>query len=381
MFPDVVVIGGGIIGCSCAYYLSREGLKVQLVEKGPMGSGTSKAGQCHIMLWELPEINVRLAEASKHLYEALSREAPVDIEYRRTGSLAIVGQPEDMESFGETVESLRDLGLNCRLLNADELLELEPNAASDVGGGAYFPDDAQVNPLMATWALAQGARAEGAIIQAFTEVTGIDLSPGKKVAAVNTTAGKIPTEAVVNAAGPWSVAVGEMVGLDIPVTPRRGHLVVTEPVADDIIHNKIILAAGYIDSLEAGSRVAVAANVQQTRNGSLVLGSSREFVGFDRSVNPEVVSLMLDRCLRFFPCLAGIHAIRAWAGLRPYSPDLLPIIGAVDSLEGFYVATGHEGIGITLGPITGKLMSQVITGQEPDIPLEALAMSRFAGTG
>jgi sarcosine oxidase subunit beta len=381
MLPDVVIIGGGVIGCSCAYYLSRERLRVHLLEKADLGSGTSKAGQCHICLWEKPEIILELCRASKQLYQALNQEAPFDFEYKKTGSIAVVERPEGMASFAETVRWLQAWGLNCQLLDARELVELEPNLAPDIGGGAFFPEDSQVNPMLATLALARGAKDRGAVIQPFTEVTGIELAGNKrKVTAVQTSAGRIPTSCVVNAAGPWSAAVGEMAGLRIPVTPRKGHLVVTEPVPEDITNCRIVLSAGYMDSLTAGAEVAVAANLQHTRSASLVLGSSRQFVGFDRTVDPTVISLMVARCVRLFPILAGVHAIRSWAGLRPYTPDLLPIIGPVDQIEGFHVATGHEGLGITMGPITGRLIAQLIRGQEPDVPVGELSLSRFADT-
>ncbi len=128
----------------------------------------------------------------------------------------------------------------------------------------------------------------------------------------------------------------------------------------------------------AESGIAVAANLQQTKNGNLLLGSSRQFVGFDLAVDPRVVSLMLSRCIRFFPALANITALRTWTGLRPYTPDLLPIISPVESIAGLYIAAGHEGIGITEGPITGKLISQMIMGQELAIKTDKLSLSRFA---
>ncbi len=378
MLPDVVIIGGGIIGCSCAYYLSREGLKVHLLEKAALGSGTSKAGQCHICLWEQPEITLRLARASKQLYETLNQEVPFDFEYRRTGSIAVVESPEGMASFAGNVRWLLAWGLDCQLLDASELGEMEPGLAPGIGGGAFFPEDAQVNPMLATLALARGAQNYGAMMRPFTEVTGIELAGNNgRVAAVQTTAGRIPTGCMVNAAGPWSATIGEMAGLQIPVTPRKGHLVVTEPVPENITNCKIVLSAGYMDSLKAGASVAVAANLQHTRSAGLVLGSSRQFAGFDRTVDPTVISLMVSRCVQLYPVLAGVHAIRTWTGLRPYTPDLLPIIGPVDPVEGFYLATGHEGLGITMGPITGKLIAQLITGQKPDLPVEELALARF----
>jgi len=379
VLPDVVVVGGGVVGCSCAYYLSREGLNVQLIERGALGSGTSKAPQCHTPSWELPEINLRLTRASSRLYQTLSEELPIDIEYERTGSLMLVDKPESLPSFLQTVGLLKAWGLVCRLLDADELSGLEPNLAPHVAGGAFFSEDARVNPLLVTLGLAAGARNQGALIQTFTKVTGIRLAASKRaVVAVDTTQGTIPTKYIVNCAGVWSREVAHMVGLDIPVLPRKGYLVVTEPVADNVINCKIILAAGYVDSLKAGAELALAANVQQTRSGNLVLGSSRQFVGFDWSIDPQVVCAMIARCLRLFPVLSGIHAIRCWAGLRPHTPDLVPIIGGVDTIEGLYLATGHEGLGITLAPITGKLISQMITGREAEFSVEELSLSRFA---
>ncbi len=378
MFPDVVIIGGGIIGCSCAYYLSREGVRICLVEKGAIASGTSRAGQSHIILWEEPEINLKLEKASRSLYETLSEELPFDIEYRRTGSLALVENPMDWGPFERMVRSLQVRGLNCQLLKGDDLVRWEPNLAPDLVGGAFFPEDAQVNPMLTTLALAQGAKKMGAVVQSFTEVIGIELSVDKKVVAVDTTAGRIPTSLVVNAAGVWSAALGRMIGLDIPVVPRRGHIVVTEPVPDNLINCKIILAAGYMQTLGASAGVAMSANIQQTRSGNLLLGSSRDFAGFDWSVNPEVIRAQVARNLRFLPALAKIHAIRTYAGLRPHSPDLIPIIGEADAMKGFYVASGHEGAGITMGPITGKLISEMITGRRSDLPVEQLSLSRFS---
>lgn len=380
MNPDVVIIGGGIVGCSCAYYLSQMGVKVHLVDKGSVGSGASKAGMMHIVTWEEPEIHLKLAKRSKELYKQLSQELMIDINYRETGSIAIVEKPESMGTFGEMVQHLNTLGVKGHMVTGPELVKMEPNIAPDVAGGAYFDDDGQVNPLYACLALTQAARQCGAVIDPFNEVTGFELNPEKNaVSAVLTKNGCIPTKAVVIAAGAWSGEIGRMLGLMIPIKPRKGTLVVTVPVPEDLINCKVILAAGYMDSVKAGasSGVAVAANVQQAKNGNLLLGSSRQFVGFDGSVDPTVVASMLQRCLRFFPALAEISAIRTWAGFRPYTPDLLPIISPVDQVAGLYIAAGHEGIGITEGPVTGKVISQLITGQPTDVPLDELQFSRF----
>lgn len=381
MNPDVVVIGGGIVGTSCACYLALAGLKTTLVEKGSIGSGASRAGMSHVVTWEEPEIHLELARYSNRLYAQLAQTLPIDIEYRHEGSLAIVEAPEQMEGMRQTVERLQAWGLPCQVISDQELRELEPNISPDVAGGVFFHEDAQVNPLYATQALAQAARQKGAVIETFTEVIGFEFTPSKQaVTAVVTNKGRIPAGAVVIAAGAWSGLVGQLAGLAVPVSPRKGTLIVTVPVSPNLLRTKIMLAAGYMDAVKSSSEagIAVAANLQQMPNGNLLLGSSRQFVGFDPATDPNVVALMVQRNLRFFPFLAGITAIRTWAGFRPYTPDLLPIISPVEDLPGLYLACGHEGIGITEGPITGLIISQLITGQKPAIDCGRLSFSRFA---
>ncbi len=381
MNPDVVIVGGGIAGTSCAYFLARAGLKPHLVEKGPLGSGASRAGMSHVVSWEEPEIHLELGRHSNVLYEELAQTLPLDIEYRHTGSIAIVEEPEKMADMRQLVQRLQAWGLTCQMLSSQDMRELEPNISANVAGGAFFNEDSQVNPLYATRALAQAAVQMGAVIEPFNEVTGFEFSPGRQaVTAVLTQKGRIATGAVVIAAGAWSGLVGKLAALDVPVFPRKGILIITVPVPRDFLHTKIILAAGYMDSVKSGSGsgISVAANVQQMANGNLLLGSSRQMVGFDTSVDPKVVATMIQRNLRFFPGLASISALRTWAGFRPYTPDLLPIISPVEHLGGMFLACGHEGIGITEGPITGKLISQLVTGQKTDIAIEQLAFSRFA---
>jgi len=380
MNPDVVIIGAGIVGCSCAFYLSQLVVKVHLVDKGPVGSGASKAGMLHIVTWEEPEIHLKLAAHSKKLYEQLSQQLPMDINFRITGSIAIVEKSESMVGFSQTIQNLQEFGVKAVLLSGADLVKMEPNITPYVAGGGFFPDDAQVNPLYTTLALARAAKDAGAIIDPFNEVTGFELTADKnRVTAVLTAHGRIPTNSVVICAGTWSGEIGQLTGLDIPIKPRKGTLVVTSPVQEDMINCKVVLAAGYMDSVKSGvgSGVSIAANIQQTKNGNLVIGSSQQFSGFDKSVDPMIVASMLKRCLRFFPILADVSAIHTWAGFRPYTPDLLPIISPVEQISGMYNGARHEGIGITEGSITGKLISQMITGQVTEFPTSELNFSRF----
>jgi glycine/D-amino acid oxidase-like deaminating enzyme len=375
--PDVVIIGGGIVGVCCAYFLSRAGVQVHLVERGCLASGTSGACEGNILQWDKPAgIMLQLGMASAALYDSLAPELPFDIEYVKKGSILVVERPEELDAARQLVETMQSQGVSCQFLSLPQLRELEPNLAEDLAGGAVFPDDAQVQPMLAVFAFAKAAKSHGAVFQPFTSVESIEVANGR-VVSVQTSAGRIPTTVVVNAAGVWSKAVGEMVGVEVPVLPRKGHIVVTEPVAT-IVRRKM-MEAGYTQTVESDSGgLSVAAVVESTASGNILLGSSREIVGIDRTVSQEVIRAIVARAIRFFPCLAHIHAIRSYAGLRPFTPDHLPIIGESDVARGFYVATGHEGTGICFGPITGKLISQMITGEEPDLPVTELLPDRFA---
>jgi D-hydroxyproline dehydrogenase subunit beta len=383
MHPDVVIIGGGIIGCACAYYLTLKGLRVRLLERGPLGSGASRAGMSHVVTWEEPAAHLELARASQKLYEILAEELSPAIEYRRTGSLAVVEAPEGLPAMAEMITRLQLWGLECQLLNAQDLRRIEPNLNPDLAGGAYFPGDGMVNPLLTTAALARAAAARGAVISTHTAVSGFEYTPGENgLQTVLTPTERIPTGSVVIAAGAWTAQLTQLIGTKLPIEPRKGTLVVTAPLPNKALRCKIILSAGYMDSVHgSGTGVAVAANIQQVSNGNLLLGSSRQFAGFDVQVDPRVVSEIIRRCIRFYPALSGITALRTWAGLRPYTSDLLPVIGPLPAVSNVFIAAGHEGIGITEGPITGRLISQMLTGETPDMPVDRFSPARFQNPG
>lgn len=380
MNPDVVVIGSGIVGCSCAYYLARAKVNVLLVDQQHIGSGASKAGMTHVATWEGPDINLALSRASIQEYHLLNKELPFGFEFTQVGGLVVIENPSDLGTYLEEVEHLQKWGVRCQVLSNEELNEYEPNLAPDLAGGVIYLDDLQVNPLLVTQSLTLGAKNYGARTAPFTKVTGFELSPsGDELHAVVTDKGRIVTKSVVIAAGAWSGVVGSYAGIDIPIVPRKGTLILTQAVSEDFLRHKSAIAAGYVSSVKNESSQGLVGSpvIYQTRNGNLILGSSRQFVGFDLTVDPMVVAIMLKRCLRYMPGLAGISALRTWSGLRPYSPDLLPIISPLEEIKGMFIAAGHEGLGITEGPITGKLISQMITGVELDIPLGELAFSRF----
>lgn len=379
--PDVVVIGGGIIGAACGYYLAREGLSVQLLERTSLASGTSGACEGNLLLWdkemtkELP-----LGKRSLALWRDLTQELDFDFEYDVKGGLMVADSEPSLAATRRKVEELSAASVPCRMLEPAEIHDEEPALAGDLAGVAVFPEDTQVEPRRATFALVKGGRQRGLSLRLDTTVRRVILDKGGKVEAVETASEQIPTAAVVVAAGVWTREVAATAGLDVPVHPRKGQIVVTERTPMTVRHK--LMEAGYTGTVESGAAsLQVAMVAESTQSGNLLLGSSRELVGLDQSVSLNAVKGIVDRAVRFFPALAGVRCLRTYAGLRPFSPDHLPMIGPVAGAESFYVATGHEGAGIGLAPGTGRLIAQWVTNQPLDFPADWFAPSRFASTG
>ncbi len=375
--PDVVVVGGGIIGAACGYYLAREGLTVQLLERSFLASGSSGACEGNLLLWdkeltrELP-----LGQHSFRLWSELAQELEIDFEYDPKGSLMVAEGEEALAAVDRKVRDLAAAGVPGRRLDARQLHAEEPALANDIPGGALFPEDGQVEPRYATAALAEGGRRHGLVVRQDTPVRRVVLGPGGRVEAVETDRERIPTGAVVVAAGVWTREIAAGAGLEVQVSPRKGQIVVVEK-APHLFRRKLMEAA-YTSAVESGSAaLQVAMVAESTRSGTLLLGSSRELVGYDRSVDLRVAAAITARAIRFFPTLAGLRSIRNYAGLRPFSPDHLPLIGPLSGAEGFYVATGHEGAGIGLAPATGRLIAQWVTGKPLDFPAGWFSPDRF----
>jgi glycine/D-amino acid oxidase-like deaminating enzyme len=377
--PDVVVIGGGIVGAACSYCLVRAGLAVELLEQGFPASRTSGACEGNLLLWdkeltkELP-----LAQRSLALWSELAQELDTDFELEPKGSIMVVEDEAGLGPMARRVEELAKAGVPGTVLSHQELHAEERALAPDLPGGALFPEDAQVEPRYATAALVEGGRRHGLRVRTNTAVRRVLLGSAGRVEAVETAGERIPAGAVVMAAGVWTREIAATAGLEVPVHPRKGQIVVVER-ARSLIRRKL-MEAGYVATVESSAAaLQVAMVVESTRAGTLLLGSSRQLVGFDRSVSVRVVAAIAARAIRFFPALAGLRCIRTYAGLRPFSPDHLPLIGPVAGAEGVYVATGHEGSGICLAPATGRLIAQWVTGQALDFPAERFRPDRFRG--
>ena len=375
---DVVIIGGGVIGSAIAYYLARRKIDVLLLEKKGIASGSS--GACDgavVMQTKKPGVHLELALESHALLRRERKRLPVPIEYEETGGLIVMENEAEMAVMRQFVKAQRQAGLDVDLLDDRQLRDMVPRLSDHLTGATFSRLDSTVNPMALTLGFAMGAKQEGAKILTDTTVLDIDVEKGR-IRAVRTTAGKIETPAVVNATGVYAAEIGRMLGVAIPITPRRGQLLVTE--SRSTLLKPWLGSANYITAKfnpELAGEGAGGVSIDQTQNGNFLIGSTREFVGFDKGTTVAGLKQIATRAVRVLPDLAHMHLIRTFAGLRPFTPDGLPILGKVNRVKGLIMAAGHEGDGIALSTITGKLISDLIVDNNTDINLDSFNLSRF----
>lgn len=365
---DVIVIGGGVIGTAAAYYCAKAGRKVILVERDSIAGGTSGACDGFIILQSKnPGPHLEMALASAGLYRTLADELNYDIEYRLSGGMIVIETESQAALMREITAKQQQYGLPVKLLPINEAGRLEPLLAPDLWGAAYCSSDAQVNPILVAQGFAYGAARLGADIRQGVAVSGLIMANGR-VVGVDTPSGPIYADYVVAACGAWTTVLLAPYGIQLDITPRRGQILVTEPMPPML--TSVLLCACYLtakfrphelDCASLHNCLGVGLAVEQAANGAFLLGSTREFVGFDRKTTVEGIRAVAAHVTRILPKLAGINVIRSFAGLRPHTPDGLPVIGPVPEIAGLIIAAGHEGDGIALAPVTGMKVAEYIT--------------------
>jgi len=365
---DVVVIGGGVVGCSIAYHLAKGGVReVCLLEKNEL-LGAESTGCClgGIRHQFSTEINVRLSLESSRRYESFQEEMGVPINLRRHGYLFLVGSEEGWSALKEGVALQRQLGIDTRLLRPDQVQSLVSllNLA-DIKGGSFCPLDGSADPHLVTQGYAQRARQLGVKIFTQREVQDIKLDKGR-VVGVLTNRGTIATPMVINAAGPYAAKIGRMVGVDIPVVPHRRQIFVAElpqPLSDGL--PLVIDLEREFYFKQEGRRFLLCKKVAEDE-------------GFNKVLDWSSLDELIPTAIHRVPLFIEARIVGGWAGLRSITPDKHAILGYVPGLRGFICAVGFSGHGFMHAPITGQLIAElVLEGKTLTLDITPLGIERF----
>ncbi len=381
MFPgeaEVVVIGGGVVGSSVAYFLAKAGKNVVLVEKGYKAGEASAANAAFV--WSItrkPGIDIRLAMHSINIHRQLQLELDKNFEYVYNGGLLVIEEEKQFPFVEAHVKARAEDGYPLEIIDAKQVFELEPLLSREkIIGAVFSPIDGTTNPIFLVISLNLQALKLGAKIFHHTEVRGIEVA-GEKVKGVITDKGTIKTNTVVNAAGSWGCFIGEMAGLKVPITPFQLAMLVTEQLPPSVFHP--IMGASYMVEEDTGKEGGLECGliISQQAAGNMLIGANWRDAGYDKRTIQEEIELMARVNIEAMPFLKDVRVIRSYANFFPHTDDDLPILGKVERVEGFIMACGHNGHGIGLGPGSGKLIQELICEGKTSIPLGELSLSRF----
>lgn len=361
---DSVVVGSGIIGSFTALHLADAGLKLLVVDRNGIAAGTSRASDGNLLISDKsPGLLFDMTVDSFRRWDAMIEALGNDCEYDRKGSILASMKPGDAPALRAQAESHAKHGVRAELLRQPDFHRVEPALHPDVAAVAWWPDDRQVQPMLACHQIARHLRARGIEYRLYDELLAIEPeSSGVRLRFAtepDVTCGKL-----VLCTGVWTPALLKPLGIDLPVIPRKGQICVVER-SDLAIRTKIADFAynALVEEIDLNDpRPRTAAIVEGTKSGTILCGSSRQFVGLDNEVEPAVLARIMRDCVALVPALGKLRVIRGYAGLRPCTPDGLPVIGPVDDRDLIHVATGHEGTGHGLAGATGAMMAAMLTG-------------------
>ena len=391
---QAIVIGGGVVGTAITYSLARAGMSVIQLERDGLASGTAGATDGYVVYHtKKAGIHLELAIASGKMFAGLAEEirdiSGIDIEYEQNcGSMQVLDNEAEWPFVEKMVkEQHESTGLDIAMYTIEELRKIEPALNPALIGGLYSPTGGKVNPFRLVFGMAASAKKIGAQIYEGTPVSGL-IRVGNTVKGVQTPKGDFYGDYIINACGTWGGEVAKLAGLDYPIKPRRGQILVTEPVIP-MVH--CTMQCGRTTAIKLNPKMLGLLDeeivrrgqgfcLEQTQDGSFLIGFTREFAGFDKRTTLKAMELMAARAVKYIPALEHMNIIRSFSGLRPYTPDGLPLLGMPGGVKGFVMAAGHEGDGICLAPITGKLIAELLTTGKTSYPLDKFSCDRFAVT-
>ncbi|MBZ3928561.1 D-amino-acid oxidase [Xanthomonas citri pv. thirumalacharii] len=361
---DLIVIGAGIVGAACAEAAAGEGLRVAIVEPGPIGGGSTAAAMGHLVAMDDDPAELALSAYSLRLWERFATLS--EAEFSRCGTLWVARDARELAAVPAKIARLATAGLHAEAIDAAQLYALEPQLVSGLAGGMRVPDEAVVYPPRVARHLVGAACTSGARLFA-----------GRRVVQLQEHAVRLDDGQTL--AGPVLVASGVALPQLLPelaLRPRKGHLVITDRHPGLIRHQ--LLELGYADSAHGADDTSVAFNVQPRPTGQILIGSSRQFGEHDRALSMPVLQQMLQRAFAYLPVLRELQAIRVWTGLRPATPDGRPYLGMVPGRRDVWVAAGHEGLGVTTALGSARVIVDSLLGRTPAIDPAPYAPARAA---
>jgi glycine/D-amino acid oxidase-like deaminating enzyme len=361
--PDVIIVGGGIIGAACAAECAREGLQVTVIEAGTFGGGATGAAMGHIVMMDNSEPQFALTRYSQFLWDELKDTLPDDVEFRRRGTIWVASDLEELDVLRRKERFYRARDLEVEILDSHSLAQAEPNLRSGLAGGLLVRRDSIIDPVCAARYLMETSDR-------------IDALQGRMATRIGQSMVTLEDGTVISA-GAIVIATGAGASSLTPgakVIPRKGQLVITDRYPEFVPHQ--LVEVGYSKNAHGDEKVSVAFNIQPRAKGQLLIGSSRQYGDESNDVDLVLLEKMLNRAALFMPSVAGLTALRSWTGFRAATPDGLPLIGPSPEYGNVFLATGHEGLGVTTSLATGKLVIDCILNRESAIPREPYSPAR-----
>ena len=365
---DIIVVGAGIVGAACAMECARGGLRTLVLDRGTIGSGTTAAGMGHLVVMDDSEAQFALTSLSRRLWREMRAQLPREVEFDACGTLWVAADEEEMAEVSRKQKFYEERGVHVEVLDAQGVAKAEPNLRPGLAGGLRVPDDGVVYPPCGAQYFLEQAKKAGAelrtrvAVKALLPEGGVELADGSRISAGRS----------VSATGPWSPELTP----GLQVRKRKGHLVITER-EPGFVHHQIV-ELGYLKSAHSTGKDSVAFNIQPRITGQMLIGSSRQFDVETSAVDQSILNRMLQRALEYLPGLGQLSAIRVWTGHRAATPDKLPMIGPSLVSDKIWLATGHEGLGITTSLGTGRLLADLLLDRQSEIDPAPFAPSRFA---
>ena len=360
---DIVIVGGGIVGAACARAFARQGMRIALVEPNEIGGEATAAAMGHVVVLDDSPEQLGLSRYSQLLWRQLAAELPYEAEYTQRGTLWVAADAEEFDAIRRKYRVYASQDIPSEVLDAQSLAQAEPALRPGLAGGFLVPQDVVVSPQAAAQFFLQQA---GSLFRA--RHGAVAMGAGKVVL---NNSDELHAPVLINAAGEWASQLTP----GLPLAKRKGHLAITAPYPGFLRYQVVEL--GYLKSVQTAVKETVACNVQPRRDGRLLIGSSRQYGAEGREVEEHILTRIYQRAAEYLPSLPSLKIERTWIGFRSVTPDKLPLIGPTADPTVF-LATGHEGLGITTSLATAQLLADFITGKTPAIPIEPYFPGRSA---